>query len=87
MIIPPEAIIPLSPKIQSAAAVRAAVGFDDHVAMHPHQEIFVLWFRQDPANPFAVVMRIPKPRIAKDGWPLIVDADTRVVAFEAPARD
>lgn len=77
----------LSPAIVGKAAVRREVGLEEFAALYPRDELFVLWFRQDLANPFAVIMRIPKERIAKAGWPLIVDPETRVVAFNSPERD
>jgi hypothetical protein len=79
----PADIRPLSPTIQSAAAVRAALGFDELAAAHARHELFVLWFRYP--EPFAIVMRLAKDRIDKDGWPLIVDPETRVVAIEPAA--
>jgi hypothetical protein len=84
MMIPPEAIVPLSPAIRSAAAVRAAVQLEALEALHPQHELFVVWCRQDPLEPFAVVMRIPTARILADGWPYFVDRERRVMRIDPP---
>lgn len=74
----------LSPLTVSAAKVREEVGLEQFALLYPRDELFVLWFRQDPSNQFAVLMRISKDRIAKNGWPLIVDPETRVTEFNRP---
>jgi hypothetical protein len=74
--------------IQSDAALRAFLGFDEHAALYPQHELFVLWFRQDPRVTYAVLMALPRTRrdLGDDywqkEWPLIVDPDTRVVRFD-----
>jgi hypothetical protein len=83
-IVPAHAIVPLPPEVRSAASVRAAVRLDELQALHPQHELFAVWYRQDPKAPFAVVMRISKARIAADGWPLLVDAERRVVRIDPP---
>jgi hypothetical protein len=76
-------------EVQSDAALRAFVGFDEHAALYPQHELFVLWFRQDPRETYAVLMAFPRPRELSDDywrkeWPLIVDPETRVVQFTGP---
>jgi hypothetical protein len=85
-LIAPGDIILLPPGANSAAAVRAAIGFEARLAEHPMHELFALWYRGAPSwkpgaprgDSFAVLMRIPKARIQAEGWPLIVDPDTRL---------
>jgi hypothetical protein len=77
----------LPPGANSAAAVRAAVRFEQLVVDHRFHEIIVLWYRVDPSNPFAVVLRVPKRRIQEAGWPLQVDPDVRVVEIKPAVND
>lgn len=74
--------------IQSDAALRAFLGFDDHAVLYPQHELFVLWFRHDWDDTYAVLMALPRSRrdLGDDywqkEWPLIVDPDTRVVRID-----
>jgi hypothetical protein len=83
--IPPAAIHFVPGDIVSDAALREFMGFDDHVALYPQLELFVLWFRLHPGESFAVLMGLPRsrPDLGEDywqkEWPLLVDPHTRVV--------
>jgi hypothetical protein len=86
-VITPAHVHIVPPDIQSDAALRKYLGFDEHAALYPKHELFVLWFRQDPRETFAVLMSIPRSRPDLSywhrEWPLIVDPETRVVRFDA----
>lgn len=89
MTIDPAAIHFVPPEIQSDAALRQYLGFDEFVALYPRHELFILWFRQNivPRETFAVMMglRRTRPDLGEDywqkEWPLLVDPHTRVVRF------
>jgi hypothetical protein len=89
-VITPAHVHIVPPEIQSDASLRAFLGFDDHAALYPQHELFVLWFRQDPRETYAVLMALPRTTDAlgddywQKEWPLIVDPETRVVQFTGP---
>jgi hypothetical protein len=76
----------LPPGVNSPAALRAAVKFEQLVVEYRFHELFILWYRVDPANPFAIVLRVPKGRIEERFFPWI-DPETRVLEIRRAVDD
>lgn len=82
----PSDVILVPRDVRSSARLREFVQLEELQRQHPLYELFILWFRQD-VDTFAVVMRISKELVAKHGWPLIVDPESRVVQFNKPSPE
>lgn len=92
-LVPSEAIVPIPPELRTRMSLMEALAIDELREAYPDHEFFVVVWKTFPDNPFAVVFRVAKARIAERGWPIQIDPEKRwcVVipdaAAELPRRD
>ena len=87
--VPLEAIALLPPEADTRRKVFEYLGFEALQAAHPALDLFVVAWKTDPTNPFAVVFGLPKDvvHIQGKGLPLIVDPRTRWAVVRSPDSD
>jgi hypothetical protein len=85
MTITPGDVHLLPPGVNSAAALRECLAFEQLAADMQAHELFIVWHRGDPANQFAVIFRVLKSRLR--AWPLLIDRDSRVVEIRPAVQD
>ncbi len=76
-LVPPEAIVPIPPGLRTRTALMEALAIDELREAYPNHEFFVVVWKTLPDNPFAVVFRVTKARIAERGWPIQIDPEKR----------
>jgi hypothetical protein len=76
-LVPPEGIVPIPPGLRTRTALMEALAIDELREAYPDHEFFVVVWKTLPANPFAVVFRVAKARIAERGWPIQIDPEKR----------
>lgn len=82
-----DAVILLPPEVDTRRKVFDFIAFEERQARQPHLELFVMAWKVDPGNPFALVLGLPKDvvHIQGAGLPIYIDPHTRWCVIRSAA--